>query len=214
MIPGLIGAINALLGRLDGHGFYWESDGDNNLSGLVDRLSNPENPERKVIRRLLQELKPQSILDVACGPATELQGYMEHAIPISYTGLDKSQYMLDIASKRFPENTFVRGEAETLPFEDNSFDAVLLKHLLEHLESYEAAVKEATRVAKDIVIIDFFHRLLPVNIPVWQSAGYWDNWYSRRGFEKFLSEQPISSYERTRTEGTSGRTAEIYLLVK
>ncbi|MBI2650271.1 class I SAM-dependent methyltransferase [Candidatus Woesearchaeota archaeon] len=199
----------------NGGRFYWDVANSDNLANLVNRLSNPNNRERQVIRELLQREHPFTLLDAGCGVATELSSYRIGNIKVNYVGLDKSSYMIAKAKKGYPGAKFVRGEVESLPFPDDSFDVVVLRHVLEHLENYKTAVKEALRVSREIIIIDFFHRLLPFGLSwkIWDKDGYWNNWYSKTEFVRFLQSLNIS-YKVTTTKGNSGQTAEIYILEK
>jgi SAM-dependent methyltransferase len=87
-----------------------------------------------------------SVLDVACGP-----GYVSDvarkagAIP---TGIDFSEKMLAIAKTAFPDLSFIQGDAQNLPFEDASFDRVLVNFGLLHLSLPEKGCAEACRVLK------------------------------------------------------------------
>jgi SAM-dependent methyltransferase len=87
-----------------------------------------------------------SVLDVACGP-----GYVSDvarkagAIP---TGIDFSEKMLTIAKTTFPDLSFIQGDAQNLPFEDASFDRVLVNFGLLHLSLPEKGCAEACRVLK------------------------------------------------------------------
>jgi ubiquinone/menaquinone biosynthesis C-methylase UbiE len=86
------------------------------------------------------------VLDVACGP-----GYVANAAAEKgaiATGLDFSPEMIRQARMNFPGINFVEGNAQSLPFEENSFDAVLMNFGLLHLPSPETAMKEACRVLK------------------------------------------------------------------
>jgi ubiquinone/menaquinone biosynthesis C-methylase UbiE len=194
-------------------GFYWNDAPQAELSALITHLSNTEDDERRVIRHLLGENRTTSLLDVGCGPATELSGYKKYNLSLHYTGIDRSATMLREARKRHPEATFYYGDAQQLPFKDGSFDTVLLKHLLEHLPTYEPAVVEAIRVSKRLVIIDFFHHLqLPFDVKLKQ-RGYWNNWYSKGKFENFISKK-VHHSERITAKSTSKKRAEIYILFK
>jgi ubiquinone/menaquinone biosynthesis C-methylase UbiE len=85
-------------------------------------------------------------LDVACGP-----GYVSAAakqlgaVPI---GIDFSEKMVAIAKRMFPEIRFRQGDAQDLPFEDGSFDRVLMNFGLLHVSHPEKACAEACRVLK------------------------------------------------------------------
>jgi SAM-dependent methyltransferase len=84
------------------------------------------------------------VLDVATGP-----GYVAEraaargAHPI---GIDIADAMLALATRRQPELEFRWADAEDLPFDDASFDAVVGGFALNHLPDPERAVRESARV--------------------------------------------------------------------
>ena len=87
-----------------------------------------------------------SILDVGCGPGYVSAAAAERgAAPI---GLDFSGEMIGIAKQMFPQIEFREGDAQKLPFADNSFDRVLANFALLHLAEPESACAEACRVLK------------------------------------------------------------------
>jgi ubiquinone/menaquinone biosynthesis C-methylase UbiE len=84
------------------------------------------------------------VLDVATGP-----GHLAVAAArrgASVTGIDIAEGMLALAAERHPEVSFVRADAEALPFEDESFDAVVGAFIINHLPRPEAALAEFARV--------------------------------------------------------------------
>lgn len=70
-----------------------------------------------------------------------------------YKGTDYSWAMVDIAKEAFPYGNFEVQDARKLDEKDNSWDCVLLMHSLDHLDDYQAAIREAARVAKKYVCI-------------------------------------------------------------
>ncbi|PYK25602.1 MAG: hypothetical protein DME59_10055 [Verrucomicrobia bacterium] len=85
-------------------------------------------------------------LDVACGP-----GYVSAAakkLGAVPTGIDFSDKMVAIAKRMFPEIRFMQGDAQDLPFEDGSFDRVLMNFGLLHVSHPEKACVEVCRVLK------------------------------------------------------------------
>jgi len=88
----------------------------------------------------------QRVLDVACGP-----GYLS-GIAASrgalVVGADFSPEMLNMAREFHPEIEFRVADAEALPFETASFDAVVMSFVLGHLAHPERAIAEAHRVLK------------------------------------------------------------------
>jgi len=87
-----------------------------------------------------------SALDVACGP-----GYVSAAakqLGVFPTGIDFSKKMVAIAKRTFPDIRFTQGDAQDLPFENDSFDRVLMNFGLLHVSHPENACAEACRVLK------------------------------------------------------------------
>jgi ubiquinone/menaquinone biosynthesis C-methylase UbiE len=86
------------------------------------------------------------VLDVACCP-----GYVSAAAnqlgPVP-TGIDFSENMVAIAKRMFPEIRFRQGDAQELPFEDGSFDRVLMNFGLLHVSHSVKSCAEACRVFK------------------------------------------------------------------
>ncbi len=84
------------------------------------------------------------LLDLATGPGYVAAKAAERgAEPI---GVDFSDTMLAYARAHVPSVEFVHGDATALPFEDESFDAVVAAFVLLHLGAPEQAVEEAARV--------------------------------------------------------------------
>lgn len=84
------------------------------------------------------------LLDVACGPGLVSEGAARRgAEPV---GLDVAAAMVERARLRCPELTFLEGDAQRLPFADESFDAVTMNFGILHLSEPETALAEARRV--------------------------------------------------------------------
>jgi ubiquinone/menaquinone biosynthesis C-methylase UbiE len=88
------------------------------------------------------------LLEVGCGSgyysevfATLLQG------GIQYTGIDYSDAMIARALTRYPSTTFEVADATRLPHADGAFDIVFNGVSLMHIVDYQAAIREAARVA-------------------------------------------------------------------
>jgi demethylmenaquinone methyltransferase / 2-methoxy-6-polyprenyl-1,4-benzoquinol methylase len=90
------------------------------------------------------------VLDVATGTgmvAAELLASCDCTI----VGVDQSAEMLAAARARFARDgrvELIEGEAERLPFADQSFDALTFTYLLRYVEDPAATVRELARVVK------------------------------------------------------------------
>ena len=102
---------------------------------------------REVVPTLLDAAdvgKGSRVLDVATGP-----GYAAaaaHARGASVVGVDVATAMVQLAASRYPGIDFRAADAETLLFEDGSFDAVVSNFIVPHLGRPEQAVGELARV--------------------------------------------------------------------
>jgi len=81
------------------------------------------------------------LLDIGCGT-----GWLAEKFP-SYTGIDGSPEAVEIA--RGLGRNVIEGDVDKpLPFADESFDAVVMKDLLEHVADPVGLVREARRVVR------------------------------------------------------------------
>lgn len=116
------------------------SEGYNNLH---------KEEQIKKVNEIIDELSitNERVLDVGCG--TAFYSYLFK----DYTGIDNSKGML---SKT--EANVIHGEAESLPFEDKSFDVVISVTAIQNFTNIEKAIKEIRRVAKNKIAISILKR--------------------------------------------------------
>ena len=127
----------------------------------------------------------QRALDVCCGTGDLALALAQRGAEV--TGLDFSPAMLEMARTRsqkseaggqkaevctpssvFRPPVFLQGDAQQLPFPDNSFDAVTVGYGLRNLASWETGLREMLRVARTgarLVVLDFGK---PPN-PLWRA---------------------------------------------
>jgi SAM-dependent methyltransferase len=85
-------------------------------------------------------------LDVATGPGTVAA--VAAARGARVTGIDFAEDMVDEARRRNPSIDFHVGDAAALPFDDATFDAVVIGFGLHHMAEPQKALTEAKRVLK------------------------------------------------------------------
>jgi ubiquinone/menaquinone biosynthesis C-methylase UbiE len=90
----------------------------------------------------------QRVLDVACGTGVLTRAVAERVGSGSIVGVDVNEGMLEVAKRKAPEISWHQGRAETLPFDDNSFDAVVSQFGLTVFQDRLAALHEMLRVLK------------------------------------------------------------------
>lgn len=113
--------------------------------------------EQGLIDRIWSPTRLQSVLDVGCGSGVFTKWFLDRGHQV--TGIDPSPAMLELAGKRLPPRVQLdRGNAEHLPYDNDSFDMVSLITTLEFADDPAAAIAEACRVAKRHVIIGALNR--------------------------------------------------------
>ena len=81
---------------------------------------------------LKKELKDcQSVLDLGCGPDSPLKycNNIKHSI-----GVEAFQPYLDVSQRKGIHTEYINKNIGELEFEENSFDAVILMEVIEHME--------------------------------------------------------------------------------
>ncbi|EMA48722.1 S-adenosylmethionine-dependent methyltransferase 1 [Halococcus morrhuae DSM 1307] len=89
------------------------------------------------------------VLDIGCGTGFGTEGLLEHTERVH--GLDQSAHQLKRAYGKFGRDgpvKFYRGDAERLPFEDNTFDALWSSGSIEYWPDPVAALRECRRVTE------------------------------------------------------------------
>lgn len=96
------------------------------------------------------ELEPfEDALDVGCGTGAVLELLHARYPNKHLTGLDLTPGMIDVArAKQLDNVSFVVGDAEALPFEPRSFDAVLCSNSFHHYPHPERFFAEVARVLR------------------------------------------------------------------
>ncbi|MFT3765858.1 MAG: class I SAM-dependent methyltransferase [Minicystis sp.] len=100
--------------------------------------------ERALVRAAFLPLGAR-VLDLGCGEGATLI-HLGAPAGASFTGVDLFEPKLALARARLPGCTFVAASAEALPFAAASFDHVLVRDVVHHLEEPEKMIDEIARV--------------------------------------------------------------------
>jgi ubiquinone/menaquinone biosynthesis C-methylase UbiE len=102
------------------------------------------------ILRLVSATPETKFLEPGIGTGLIAQPILQRGY--SYTGVDISNEMMDELRRKLqgiPNNlTLIQTDASSLPFENNSFDVVLTRHVLHLIPNWQEAVAEIRRVLK------------------------------------------------------------------
>src|SRR5690606_13514670 len=103
-------------------------------------------------------IKKGKILDMGCGMGSTSDFLSKQNLG-EITGLDFSQEELDKAKSWYPHITYVQANAEQMPFDDETFDTIILRDALHHFyeeADFDKVGKEIVRILKKDGILIFF----------------------------------------------------------
>jgi ubiquinone/menaquinone biosynthesis C-methylase UbiE len=106
---------------------------------VFDIISQKESKKKS-----LGSKRRSKLLDLGCGMGQTSKLLSQI---VDTTGIDSSSVGIKIARKNV-NGTFIVGDACKVPFNDEYFDYVVMKDVLEHIKNDEQAIKEARRILK------------------------------------------------------------------
>lgn len=126
--------------------FYTNSDVAWRMLGAKYKAQN--------IVEVCKRIKPNKVLEVGAGDGSILHFLNDWNFAPELYALEIAQSGVDIIKDR---NLFLLKDAQTfdgykIPYEDDTFDLVILAHVLEHVEHERILLRELKRVAKYIVV--------------------------------------------------------------
>jgi len=124
------------------------------ISESYEELHKEE--QLKKIMLLSKYINPKQgdkLLDVGCGTGISTEPW--NCIRF---GLDSSEKLLEIGKKLRKGISFIKGEAENMPFPDRYFDYVISITSVQNFKDIEKGLKEIKRVGKGRFIISFLKK--------------------------------------------------------
>ena len=134
---------------------------------IVEQLDSKRNSVWEYIYiskvdAIFNMLNPQSgskVLDVGCGTGyTSLRydGFYNRGIKMTSIDISKTEVKM---ARRYAEESdrqqeFLAGNALSLPFKNNSFDAAFCINLLHHIDDHQLVIQEMGRVARKVCCVE------------------------------------------------------------
>jgi SAM-dependent methyltransferase len=104
--------------------------------------------------RLCQGIEAPSVIEIGCGTGAVLRSLQAMKFAGNYSCIDLSPSAVGFTVKSCPAlaNRAVAGRADALPFRDEAFGVAVLSHVVEHLDDPVSALREASRIARFVVV--------------------------------------------------------------
>ncbi|GAB5399173.1 MAG: bifunctional demethylmenaquinone methyltransferase/2-methoxy-6-polyprenyl-1,4-benzoquinol methylase UbiE [Aureisphaera sp.] len=130
---------------------------------------------RKKVVQMIAAHNPKAVLDIATGTGDLALQFSKNIPDAKVVGLDLSEGMLSVARKKATNSatdvTFVKGDSEALPFEDNSFDAITVSFGIRNFENLEKGLSEILRVLSPGGLFVILETSVPTRFP-WKQGYY------------------------------------------
>jgi SAM-dependent methyltransferase len=127
------------------------------IYALDDKLSSRLATERWLQLMLgLTQLKGKSVVDIGCGDGTFTVRYWDRGEPRMMSALDPAIKALIAGNAKTQGRPilFVAADGHHLPYADDAFDIAILQAILHHDSDPGATIREAFRVAREILVLE------------------------------------------------------------
>jgi 2-polyprenyl-3-methyl-5-hydroxy-6-metoxy-1,4-benzoquinol methylase len=163
------------------HGEFYDYYSEASIARpTIDRFRLVRDSILRVMRSLDIRTDGLDVADIGCGAGTQSMMWAELGHRVH--GLDINEPLLELAKKRFSDDGFTGdfqlGSATDLPWLSGSIDVCLAVELLEHVNDWEACLREFVRVIRPggVLFLSTTNVLCPVqhefNLPAY-------SWYPR-----------------------------------
>lgn len=154
-----------------------------NIAGNYDFLNhflslNIDKRWRQKVIQILKSKNPSRVLDVATGTG-DLAIAALKCNPQRVDGIDISKGMLEVGKKKiikkgYDKTIFLqKGDAEDIPFDDATFDAITVAFGVRNFENLDKGLSEMYRVLKPGGICLILEFTMPQNFPFKQLYGFY-----------------------------------------
>ncbi|KIX21680.1 ubiquinone biosynthesis methyltransferase UbiE [Flavobacterium sp. 316] len=132
---------------------------------------------RKKVLKLVSNKNPKTVLDIATGTG-DLAILMTETTAEKIIGLDISAGMLEVGKKKIDAKKLnhkiemILGDSETIPYEDNYFDAITVAFGIRNFENLEKGLAEILRVLKPNGIFVILETSVPTKFPYKQGYAF------------------------------------------
>jgi 2-polyprenyl-3-methyl-5-hydroxy-6-metoxy-1,4-benzoquinol methylase len=115
------------------------------MNGAILRITRIYKEQRRINYMYLEEMKPGKLLEVGCGSGQFLDCMRRAGWEVE--GVEIDSRAADYARKKYGVPVHI-GTLESMQYPDNTFDAVTMNHVIEHVYEPVTLLQECHRVLK------------------------------------------------------------------
>jgi len=166
-------------------------DDGNKKEDFASWLKDYNEENRVYCRNYVAQKKYKTFLDCGCGLAVEYYGFKNDNYEINYTGLDSCKYLVK-SNSELGINMIEAELEKKFPIENNSYECIYARAIIEHLSYYETTISEFIRVGEKEIIISWFIKPDDKDdeINYWEEQDLYHNKYNMIKMEKFILSNP------------------------
>lgn len=134
---------------------WWSKNIENWKTYIRSYNEGIDFPSRKWLANFLKIHGVKSVVDVGCGGGIDLEQYRKDGYVGEYLGVDYTPEAIETCKEMFPNEKFAVADARFLSavLEQNSYEVVTIRHTLDHIDNWQAALESAYKVASRFVVI-------------------------------------------------------------
>jgi SAM-dependent methyltransferase len=130
------------------HGYVYTTNGRLSSNMATRRLAD-------LVQGVVR-LEGRSVVDIGCGDGFFTELYRREAGPRRIVGVDGAAEAVRVAQRRSDDGStrFVASDGHHLPWRRDAFDVALIQGVLHHDDDPRGIIREALRVASEVVILE------------------------------------------------------------
>lgn len=104
----------------------------------------------------MYDFHARKVIDIGCGDGVYTIELWDRCQPESITGIDPAEESIKIAREKAGKRKieFAIHLADKLPYKDDEFDIAYVRGVLHHMDNPADAIREALRVARNVLVIE------------------------------------------------------------
>lgn len=167
---------------------------------MRDVQTGRDNSSRKRTIEIIKTLPIENLLDAPIGTGVDYELFKEQGIldRAEYFGLDFNQKALDFCETLgIPKDHLFCERITDTHFDDNTFDLVLSKAVIEHLDGdeYKQAIAEMLRITKKYFILVLFRGGFDKKNKIVNELGFIEQDYTQEEIEACFGDYRFDRYE-------------------